>query len=70
MGKHGEKVDLILRVDLVGSKLEFNLIWQTINLQEELGITDDEFDEIQSLFQVKTNYEQDLAQFETLSFVK
>jgi len=35
MGKHGEKVDLILRVDL-----------------EELGITDDEFDEIQSLFQL------------------
>jgi len=35
MGKHGEKVDLILRVDL-----------------EELGITDDEFDDIQSLFQL------------------
>jgi len=35
MGKHGEKVDLILRVDL-----------------EELGISDDEFDDIQSLFQL------------------
>jgi len=46
MGKHGEKVELILRVDL-----------------DELGISDDDFDDIQSLFQLHDHDKDGILNF-------
>ena len=52
----GVKIDLILRVDLVRTEIKCNNSSNYLNLQKSLGISEDDFEDLQSLFKVLAIY--------------